>query len=76
MTLVILRILEILGFTGFFRLLVFLAALIRFRSILFLIILAFLIILNLFTIHVRRDRCSKKSTHILRFHAFKRDTTE
>ena len=70
MTLVILRILEILGFTGFFRLLVFLAALIRFRSILFLIIL------NLFTIHVRRDRCSKKSTHILRFHAFKRDTTE
>lgn len=70
MTLAVLSILDILEIPRFFRLLVFLAALICFHSILFLIILI------LFTIHDFSASYCQEAKNFLGFHASKRDTTE
>ena len=76
MTLAVLCILEILEIRRFFRLLVFLAAFICFHSILFFIIIAFLIILILFTIHDFSASYCQEAKNFLGFHASKRDTTQ
>ena len=70
---IVLGIHRILGFARFIR---FLGALIRFRSIIVPIIIALLIILILFTIHIRSDSCCKNAKNIIESHASKRDTTE